>query len=174
MLDTACPVKELHIWKDIKTLLMWNFSHCFLWPSGFIKGKELLDLTSCAEGLCCMADQFILFLQMAILNYKNFSKSFSSKFPMMKVNVILSLLCHAGLQGEWRRSSIEATAAPTVQSIPTFVWTYITILVFLVFCLHKGFLFIAYCRWCNHYMMYRSNDDDCMNLCYWVVAVARS
>lgn len=97
--------------------------HCFLWPSGFIKGKELLDLTSCAEGLCCVADQFILFLQMAILNYKNFINIFSSKFPMMKVNVILSLLCHAGLQGEWRRSSIEAMAAPTVQSIPTFVWT---------------------------------------------------
>jgi hypothetical protein len=44
------------------------------------------------------------------------------------------------MQGE---SSTEAKAAPTQQSIPTFVWTYISRHFFLDFCLHKDFLFIV-------------------------------
>lgn len=73
----------------------------FLWPSGFIKGRELLTwLDKLCRRTLLHAVQFILFLQIAILNYKNFSKSSSSKFPMMKVNVMLSLYLpcrHAGL-----------------------------------------------------------------------------
>ena len=84
--------------------------------------------------------QFILFLQMAIQNYKNFSKSFISKFSMIKGKCNVYPV-HA-MQGEWRFSSIEAKAALTQQSIPAFVyWTYISRHVFLDFCLHTDFLF---------------------------------
>jgi hypothetical protein len=148
-------------WKSFTSEKMWRIFLCGTFLTVFCSLQVSLKAENCltwqaVQKDCCR--QFVLFLQMAKQNYKNFSKSFSSQFSMINVSVIsLSVPCRvsggsAPLRPSLHRHNRACQHLSGHTSPDMSFWTSAYT--------KTSFPQLAYCRWCERYMMYRSDDDD--------------